>query len=109
MPCVAEYWDDETGGTYGIQWWEGNEILDFTFADLEVDLVRPKGTVVRTKTSNVQGGDGGLFVDEPNVVITWNAGDFTGLSGTYTLQVHEPATGRRTKTYLGLRILTPPH
>jgi hypothetical protein len=96
---LPDYWDDETG-TFGIRWWDAppgdptRTLWNFSGHNFELEFRRPHPTVVRTKTTGITGGDGGVSGLEPNVLFTWQAGDFTGLSGYYELRLTNLTTGQ---------------
>jgi hypothetical protein len=98
-------WDDEIV-SYGILWLEskGGEPKDVTGHAFEVELRRPSNTVIRTKVDGVQGGDGGLSGTDPNVVISWEAGDLTGLDGRYSLRIKNTTTGEVMDTMPTMRV-----
>ena len=96
---LPDYWDDQLEPTWGLIWRDrppnrGGIPIDFSSSAFELEFRRPRDTVVRTKTTGIVGGNGGVDPTnpDPNVVVTWQAGDFTGLSGNYYLRLKEETT-----------------
>jgi hypothetical protein len=93
--CEREYWDDEVGKTWGFFWRskDTGELLDLTAHSFRLDILQPSDEIVTSKTLGLVGGNGGVDGTDPNFVVTWLAGDFTGLEGWYSLAATDLAAG----------------
>lgn len=94
MTCGdLEWWTDSLGDTMGLRWFDPgtDELFDLTGKTFKLELRRPRDTIVNApgKTTGMQGGDGGVDGDDPNLVVTWSPADVAGLSGFYWVRITE--------------------
>ncbi len=97
MSCLIarSYYNDEVGTTLPFHWRSATTDLPLNLVGhtFRLKLMRPLGTVVKTKLVGIVGGDGGVDGDQPNVTVTWASNDLAGLDGIYWVMLEDLTTG----------------